>query len=201
MRILIVDDHWIVRVGLRSLLEQNEDIEIVGEAGDAAGAVDLASKLAPELVILDLKLKGEASGIDACRDIKALSCPPRVLMHTAMNTAEDLAMATLAGADGYVHKGLEHVKLIEALRRVRSGEHLWMVDIGPQEVENKLERARNDAGLTPREQEVFVLLVRRYSNAEIAHRLRTSPNTTKNQVSSIFRKLGVNNRGDLFGFG
>lgn len=199
MRVLIVDDHRIVRVGLRRLLELADGIEVVGETGRAATAVRLVEELAPELVILDLRLEGEASGIEACRAIKAAPRPPSVLIHTAHNTAEDLAMATLAGADGYVHKGVENVELVEALGRVRAGEHVWLVSVEPEEVERSLNQVPKNAGLTSRELEVFALLVKRYSNEEIAQRLHTSRNTTKNQVGSIFRKLGVKSRKELFG--
>ena len=101
---MIVDDHPSVRLGLKVLLEQAAGVEVVGEAGDAAGAVELAAKLEPDLVVLDLRLQGEASGAEVCRGIKDLPDPPRVLIHTAYNTADDVTAATLAGADGYVHK-------------------------------------------------------------------------------------------------
>lgn len=198
MRIVLVDDHWIVRLGLRSLLEQTNDAEVVGEATDAAEALRLVGELEPDLVVLDLTLARETSGLEACREMKTLPRPPRVLIHTAHNTADDLATATLAGADGYVHKGLELVELADVLRRIHSGEHIWLLTVEPAEAQKRLEEAASDARLTRREREVFALLVRRYSNREIAQKLHTSLYTTKNQVSSVLRKLGVNSRTQIF---
>lgn len=199
MRVLLVDDHWIVRLGLRSLLEQTADIKVVGEASDATEAVSLTEELNPDLVILDLTLRGPTTGVEACREIKMLLKPPLVLIHTASNTADDMAAAMLAGADGYVHKGLERIELTAVTRRVCSGEHIWLLTIEPAEAEKRLQEAASDARLTPREREVFALLVRRYSNREIAQKLYTSVYTTKNQVSSVLRKLGVDSRSQLFG--
>jgi DNA-binding NarL/FixJ family response regulator len=109
-----------------------------------------------------------------------------------------LAAVVLAGADGCVNKGAEDVDLPETMRRVHAGERVWAYSVPSDEAKKRLALASQKAGLTRREREVFALVLDRYSNEDISKRLRTSPNTTKNQVSSILRKLGVGSRKALF---
>lgn len=194
----MVDDHPAVRLGLRTLLQQLGDVEIVGEAGDAGEAVRLAAQLRPDVVILDLRLRGATSGVDACRGIKELPHPPRVLIHTAYNTAEDVTAATLAGADGYVHKGAEQIGIVEAVRRIHGGERLWAVNVEPTAPAFRLDEATKGASMTPKEKEVFLLMLRRYSNAEIARELFVSLPTVKTHVGNVMRKLGIKRRKELF---
>jgi NarL family two-component system response regulator LiaR len=199
VKVLIVDDHPSVRLGLRALLDQAEDVEIVGEAGDVEGAMGLAAKLGPDLVILDLRLRGETSGAEACRRIKSLPDPPRVLIHTAYNTADDVTAATLAGADGYVHKGAGQDAFLEVMRRVSSGERVWAVSVKAQTTKSRArEEAAKSANLTRKEREVFLLMLERYSNAEIARALYVSLPTVKTHVGNIMRKLGIKRRKELF---
>lgn len=195
---MLVDDHPAIRRGLRSLLEQTDDIEVVGEARNAEEAVRLAAELKPDLAILDLRLRGETNGVEVCRGINDLPDPLRVLIHTAYNTAEDVTAATLADADGYVHKGAEQLGIIEVLRRVHSGERVWAVNVEPRTTEPRLEEAARGASLTPKEKEVFLLMLRRYSNAEIARELFVSLPTVKTHVGNVMRKLGIKRRKELF---
>jgi DNA-binding NarL/FixJ family response regulator len=199
VRVLVVDDHPAVRVGLRTLLQQSGGVEIVGETGDAREAVRLAGELGPQLVILDLRLRGETSGVEACRRIRELPEPPRVLFHSAYNTADDVTAATLAGADGYLHKGAEHPGIVEVARRVHAGERVWAVDVEQSRTaRSRLDEAARGVSLTPREREVLLLMLRRYTNAEIARELYVSLPTVKTHVGSVMRKLGIKRRRELF---
>jgi DNA-binding NarL/FixJ family response regulator len=199
VRVLIVDDHPSVRLGLRALLEQAAGVEVVGEAVDAAGAVGLAAELRPDLVILDLRLQGKTSGAQVCRSIKDLPSPPRVLIHTAYNTADDITAATLAGADGYVYKGVGQAGFLRVMRRISSGERVWAVSVEDRttEARAKVEAAKG-VNLTRKKREVFLLMLERYSNAEIARELYVSLPTVKTHVGNIMRKLGIKRRKELF---
>jgi DNA-binding NarL/FixJ family response regulator len=197
LRILLVDDHPTVRFGLKHLLA-SAGFEIVGEAGNADDAVRLVEDLVPELVLLDLRL-GEGSGIEVCREIKALSdSSPRVLVFTAHASVEDVAGATLAGADGYLHKGVEGKKLLDAVRRTHAGQRVWLLPVENEEEAADLARETSGkARLTPKEREVFALVLKRRTNSEIASELYISLYTVKNYVSSILRKLGLKSRREI----
>lgn len=157
----------------------NGVVEVVGEAGDGVEAVRLAAELKPDLVILDLRLQGETSGAEVCRNVKDLPEPPRVLIHTAYNTADDVTAATLAGADGYVHKGAGQAGFLGVVRRVSSGEHVWAVSVEARTAESRTEEEAKGANLTRKEREVFLLMLRHHSNAEIARELYVSLPTVK----------------------
>lgn len=196
MRILLVDDHPTVRFGLRHLLV-SAGFEVVGEAEDAAGALRLVGELLPDLVLLDLRL-GEDSGIEVCREIKALPEAPRVLVFSAHSSVEDVAGATLAGADGYLHKGVGGEELIDAVRRTVAGGRVWLLPSENEEAAAaRVREASSEARLTPKEKEVFALVLTRRTNAEIAGELYISLYTVKNHVSSILRKLGLKSRREI----
>ncbi len=196
MRILLVDDHPTVRLGLRHLLA-SAGFEIVGEAEKAGDAIRLAEDSGPALVLLDLRL-GEESGIEVCREIKTLRGAPRVLVFTAHASVEDVAGATLAGADGYLYKGVAGEELIEAVRRIHAGGRVWLLPVeSEEEAAYRMGETSSEARLTPKEKEVFALVLKRRTNPEIAEELYISLYTVKNHVSSILRKLGLKSRREI----
>lgn len=196
MRILLVDDHPTVRLGLKHLLESAAGNEVVGEAGNAADAVRLAGELRPDVVLLDLRL-GDDSGIEVCREVKAMPDAPRVLVFTAHTNVEDVAAATLAGADGYLHKGVSGEELLDAVERTHAGKRVWLLPAAEEESASRIEEASGEARLTPKEKEVFALVLKRRTNAEIAAELYISLYTVKNHVSNILRKLGLKSRREI----
>ena len=196
MRILLVDDHPTVRFGLKHLLESAAGNEVVGEAGNAADAVRLAGELRPDVVLLDLRL-GEDSGIEVCREMKAVPDAPLVLVFTAHTGVEDVAAATLAGADGYLHKGVAGEELLDAVERTYAGGRVWLLPAAEEETASRIEEASGEARLTPKEKEVFALVLKRRTNPEIAGELYISLYTVKNHVSSILRKLGLKSRREI----
>ena len=199
MKVLLVDDHPTIRLGVKLLLSSAGGIEVVGEAESAAGAVRLARNLRPDLVLLDLRL-GEGSGVEACREIKEMPDAPRVLVFTAHTAIEDVAGATLAGADGYLHKGVGGEELLGAVRRIHKGGRVWLLpaSAGSEgEAEKRLAKTSDEARLTPKEKEVFALVLKRRTNAEIASELDIILYTVKNHVSSILRKLGLKSRREI----
>ena len=197
VRMLLVDDHPVTRLGIRSLLETTDDLVIVGEAGGAEEAVRLAVRLRPDLVVLDVRLGDNGDGIQVCRELKALPEPPRVLIHSTYNRAQDTATAALAGADGYFHKGEEYLEFPGVVRRVCGGERVWFVETeaGPRP---DLIFTRRGPALTPKEREVFALMLRRYSNAEVGRTLYMSLPTVKTHVKHILGKMGLKSRKELF---
>jgi two-component system response regulator DevR len=195
LRILLVDDHPTVRFGLKHLLASAD--EVVGEAENATDAVWLVQDLRPDLVLLDLRL-GEDSGIEVCREIKALPGAPRVLVFTAHASVEDIAEATLAGADGYLHKGVAGDKILDAVRRTHAGQRVWLLPAeNEDEAADRIRETSGEARLTPKEKEVFALVLKRRTNPEIADELYISLYTVKNHVSSILRKLGLKSRREI----
>ena len=197
VRILLVDDHPVTRLGIRSLLETTDDLLVVGEAGDAEGAVRLAVRLRPALVILDVRLGENGDGMEVCRQMKALPQPPRILIHSTYNRAQNTATAAVAGADGYFHKGEEYLEFPGVVRRICGGERVWFVETG---AEPRLDQcaAHRGPALTPKEREVFALMLRRYSNAEVGRTLYMSLPTVKTHVKHILGKMGLKSRKALF---
>ncbi|MFI6323970.1 response regulator [Nonomuraea sp. NPDC050556] len=195
MRIAIVDDDPLVRVGLRAILSSEDGWEVVGEAGDGHGAVVTARGFdAPDLILMDIRMPG-MDGLEATRRITAREGAPRVLVLTTFEVDEYVFEAMRAGASGFVLKRIPPKELIEAVRLVASGESLLF----PASTRRLIERfaARSSRvlpELSQREQDVLRLLARGLSNSEIADELSVAMQTVKSHVAAVLMKLGVRDR-------
>ena len=199
-KILIVDDHEVVRLGLKSLLDRHLQFEVVGEAGTAKEALDQTSKLHPDIVLMDIRLPG-ASGIEACEEITRDYPEARVVILTSYAEDEMLFSAIRAGASGYVLKQIGGDDLIRALESVGRGEALLDTAVTQrvlQEVRRavKEEEASAFVNLSQQEKHVLLLVSEGKTNREIAKTLFLGEGTVRNYVSSILSKLGVSNRAE-----
>jgi DNA-binding NarL/FixJ family response regulator len=184
--VLLVDDHPVVRRGLRALLEVQEGIAVAGEAGDGPTAISLAESMHPDIVLLDLRLPG----VDGTALIEPLrTAGPRVLVLTSATDPSVAARAVRAGAAGVLYKDIDPDALVRAIRAVGDGHVL----LAAETISSLLRGSRAEA-LTPRENEVLAQIAEGRSNREIARLLRLSEKTVKAHVSSILSKLGVQDR-------
>ena len=196
IRVFLLDDHEIVRRGLRDLLEAEGDIEIVGESGKAREATARIPALRPDVAVLDARLP-DGSGIDVCRDIRSTDPSIKALILTSYDDDEALFAAIMAGAAGYVLKQIGSGDLVDSVRRVAAGQSL----IDPQLMARVLERVRSGppeheelAGLTEQERKILALIAEGMTNRQIGERLYLAEKTVKNYVSSILSKLGLERR-------
>ena len=188
VRILVVDDHYIVRMGLIALINTEPDLEIVGETDDGDQAIALFEKLKPDLVLMDLRMP-HRSGPEATRLIRQMAPAARVLMLSAFDGDADIHTALESGAQGYVLKSATGEDLIPAIRAVAAGRR-WI----PQEVAARLRSRNAYEELTAREIDVLHQLARGLANKEIADALKISEYTTKDHLKSILAKLRVADR-------
>jgi DNA-binding NarL/FixJ family response regulator len=202
IRLLIVDDQELVRTGFRLFLETQDDLEVVGEAGDGEEAIELAHDLRPDVILMDIRMP-RMDGVEATARLTAsrLKPPPRVLVLTTFDLDEYVFGALRAGAAGFLLKDAPRERLVEAIRVVHAGEALLSPSITRRLVEDFA--ARTDPlepsaalleELTPREREVLVLVARGLSNGEIAKRLVVTEATVKSHVGSLLMKLGLRDR-------
>ena len=199
-RILLVDDHEVVRLGLRSLLERHSQFEVVAEAGTARDAIEQVEQYSPDVVVMDIRLPG-GSGIEACEEISEKYPDTKVIMLTSYAEDEMLFSAIRAGASGYVLKQIEGDGLVRAIEAVGRGEALLDPAVTQrifQEVRKaaKEEEASAFAALTQQEKHVLMLVSEGKTNREIAKALFLGEGTVRNYVSSILSKLGVSNRAE-----
>jgi two-component system, NarL family, response regulator LiaR len=188
IRVLIADDHAVVRQGLRTFLDLQEDIEVVGEAADGAAALEAAVALTPDVVLVDLVMPG-VDGIEAIRGLRERVPGARAIVLSSFIDDEKLFPAVRAGAAGYLLKDVQPKELVEAIRTVHGGGAL----LHPRVASRLLEELTTDP-LTPREREVLGLIGRGMANKVIARELSLSEKTVKAHVSSILAKLGVTDR-------
>ena len=201
IRVLLVDDHEVVRLGLRVVLEVEADIEVVGDADTAARAVVAAGRLRPDLVLLDVVLP-DRSGIEACREMRVANPGLRVLMLTSFSDETAVLSAMMAGASGYLLKNAPRAELLNAIRSVAGGATLLDPAVA-KVVQQRLAGLSSgrpsgsaDGGLSEREREVIALIAEGLTNREIAERLVISEKTARNHVSNILDKLGLSRRSE-----
>lgn len=197
MKVLLVEKHPTTRLGLLTALRGEEGIEVIGEAEDAEECLRLVESLDPDIVLLNLKLRGERTGIEACRHIKSLSRHTKVIFHTDINSPEEVSSCWYSGANGYVHKSEDISQIIKAIEDAYSGNSKWLLGSMGEEEQDLVKDAGGQTGLSNREQEIFACLLRRRTNPEIAEELFLSPLTVKTHVAKILGKLGVKSRRDL----
>lgn len=196
IRVLISDDHAVLRHGLRLILQSAPDITVVGEAGTGTDAVALAIVLTPDVVLMDLDLP-DMSGIEATQRIRAASPETRVLILTVSDRKADFLGALKAGARGYLLKSMDSREVLAAIRRVAEGEAVLPPKLAARLLDELAEPAPpapNADDLTERELEVLACLSQGLGNKEIATALNISENTVKTHVRSILAKLGVRSR-------
>jgi len=193
--VFLVDDHEVVRRGVRELLESADDIEVVGEAGTAAQALARVPASVPDVAVLDVRLP-DGTGIEVCRDLRSMLPDLKCLMLTSFNDDEALFDAIMAGASGYVLKEVRGSDLIESVRRVAAGQSL----LDPVVVAKVVERLRNPprdaltASLTPQEAAILGHLAEGLTNRQIAEQMFLAEKTVKNYVSNLLSKLGMHHR-------
>ncbi len=196
IRVFLLDDHEIVRRGLRELLEAAGDMEVVGEAGTAEEALRRVPATSPDVAVLDVRLP-DGDGVQVCRELRSRNAQLQCLMLTSFADDEALFDAIMAGASGYVLKQIRGSELVDAIRKVASGQSL----LDPSVTARVLERLRTGApedkkleGLTDQERRILDLLAEGLTNREIAERMYLAEKTVKNYVSNLLAKMGMQRR-------
>jgi DNA-binding NarL/FixJ family response regulator len=196
IRVFLLDDHEIVRRGVRDLLEAEPDITVIGEAGTAASALARIPALKPDVAVLDIRLP-DGDGVTVCRDIRSKMPQLACLMLTSFSDDEALFDAIMAGAAGYVLKQIRGTDLVGAIRTIASGQSL----LDPQAAATVMRRMRDQAtatdplaGLTDQERRILALIGEGLTNRQIGDRLFLAEKTVKNYVSALFAKLGMQRR-------
>jgi DNA-binding NarL/FixJ family response regulator len=200
LKVMLVDDHEIVRQGLRALIEAEEDIEVVAEADSGTKAVEVALSYKPRVVVMDVRMP-EGGGVEACRDIRAADPDIQIIMLTSFSDDEALFNSIMAGAAGFVLKQIRGRDLVDAIRTVGAGQSL----LDPGVTKRVLERLRKStfddkdpklARLSPQEERILDMIGEGLTNREIAERINLSDKTVKNYVSTILQKLEVARRAE-----
>jgi DNA-binding NarL/FixJ family response regulator len=198
IRIVLVDDHEVVRAGIKAMIDAQDDMEVVGEAGTVEDAVRRVGYDEPDVVVLDVRLP-DGSGVEACRDIRDRFPDVKVLMLTSFADEEALMSAILAGAAGYVLKRVKGSDLVDDIRRVGSGESL----LDPEMTEKLFERLRSGpktdpllAKLSDQEREIVHHIADGKTNKQIAEEMFLAEKTVKNYVSNLLAKMGMSRRSE-----
>jgi DNA-binding NarL/FixJ family response regulator len=196
IRIVLIDDHEVVRAGIKAMIDAQDDMEVVGEAGTAEDGVRRVGYDEPDVVVLDVRLP-DGSGVESCRDIRARFPDVKVLMLTSFADEEALLAAILAGASGYVLKRVKGTDLVSDIRRVGAGESL----LDPEMTEKLFERLRSGpksdpllARLSDQEREIVSHIAEGKTNKQIADDMFLAEKTVKNYVSNLLAKMGMSRR-------
>jgi two-component system, NarL family, response regulator DevR len=196
IRVFLLDDHEVVRRGLRELLEDEPDIEVVGEAESAASALRRIPALRVDVAVLDARL-GDGSGIDVCREIRSQDESIKAIILTSYDDDDALFAAIMAGSAGYVLKQIHGTDLVDGIRRVAAGQSL----LDPALIARVLQRVRDGSGppdelaaLTEQERKILACIAEGMTNRQIGRRLFLAEKTVKNYVSSMLAKLGLERR-------
>ena len=196
VHVFLLDDHEIVRRGLRELLESDGTISVVGESGSAREATRRIPALRPDVAILDGRLP-DGTGMDVCRDVRSLDPSIACLILTSYDDDEALVAAIMAGAAGYVLKQIRGNELVAAVHRVAQGQSLMDPQLTQRVVQRIRQQPADDpalAGLTDQERRILLLIAEGLTNRQIAERLFLAEKTVKNYVSSLLAKLGMERR-------
>lgn len=196
VRVFLLDDHEVVRRGLRDLLEAEDDITVVGEAGTAEEALARVPATRPEVAVLDVRLP-DGDGIEVCRELLSRHPDLRCIMLTSFADDEALLGAVMAGASGYVLKQVRGSDLVDGIRRVAAGETLLDVTASSRLLDRFRDHTRDDAlldVLSPQERRILDLISDGCSNRQIAERMYLAEKTVKNYVSNLLAKLGMSRR-------
>ncbi len=193
--VAIVDDHSVVRIGIKYVLMTDSEFKFVGEADDGAEAVSLVERVRPDILLLDVRMPG-TGGIAALKSVREKFPDQKVVMLTMSDAEEDVYQALSLGARGYVIKDNSPVNIIGALKTVMSGE--LAVSEGVRSV---YEARKSERGLTDREKEILILVSKGCSNTEIGDILHLSPNTVKNHLKNLFESLGAADRAEAVAIG
>jgi two-component system response regulator NreC len=202
IRVVLADDHRMMREGIRALLERQKDIEVVGEAADGREAVRLAAQLSPDVVVMDVSMP-LLNGIEATRQIRRDSPDVAVLILTVHESEDYVAQLLAAGANGYIIKRAAGDELISAIHAVDQGEAFLYPSVARVVIEDYVRRLKEGGGLsaqdvlTDREREVLQLIAEGYTNREIADLLHLSIKTVQNHRSKIMNRLDLHDRGEL----
>jgi DNA-binding NarL/FixJ family response regulator len=197
IRVFLLDDHEVVRAGLKHLLESGGDIEVVGEAGTAAAAISRIPALMPDVAVLDARLP-DGSGIDVCRQVRSSRPETKAIILTSYDDDEALFSAIMAGAAGYVLKQVNGQDLVSAVRHVAGGGSLLDPSVTAKVMERLREGSPNEPeelkSLTPQERRILELVAEGLTNRQIGERLFLAEKTIKNYMSNVLSKLGLESR-------
>jgi len=188
IRVLLIDDHFVVRLGLRSLFEAHPAFEVVADVASGQAALDLFATLSPDVTLIDLRMPG-LTGVETTVRIRAQYPTAKIIILSTYDGDEDIFQALQAGAMAYLLKTTDSQTLLETVQAVQAGKYRL-----PPEIAERLASRLGTPDLTPREREVLSLIVEGLSNKEIASRLTLAENTVKNHVKTILQKLGVQDR-------
>lgn len=200
LKVMLVDDHEVVRQGLRALLEAEEDLEVIAEADGGDAAIGMARSYQPDVIVMDVRMP-DGSGVEACREIRSENPDQQIIMLTSFSDDEALFNSIMAGAAGFVLKQIRGRDLIDAIKKVGAGQSLLDAEVTKRVLE-RLRRSKFDdkdpklSRLSPQEERILDMIGEGLTNREIAERINLSDKTVKNYVSTILQKLEVARRAE-----